>query len=400
MGLISKMILKRKKYDLSDFDTQSLSDVGVVYIVTKGNKYGLFDYATQKLIFPLQENEITSYSNQYIGMTKNGKAGYVNLKNKVVVDFKYDKAEAFQSNNLARVTKNGMMGLIDASTLEEVLPIKYDLITYFINGIAKVYHRGKCGFINEQGKIVGDIIYEAVGESSEGFVPVLKGSKWGYLNYKGEEVIPFKYNMVNAFHDGFAVVKQNGKQGVINALGQKVVACSYEFVNSIDDDIVCVMIDGKIGYVSIHNKTIVPCELLTSLGSTEEDYQMALDHIKNVYSKKAENVKSQAAKNKLIAEFNQEMKKMEDARVALYQYQVKQQQKMYRTAQLQQDCFNAIANSKQNAKNAVEENADEQDVENDSEIEIPPFNAEEELADGSEIEDIVSSVPDDELAND
>ena len=200
-----------------------------------------------------------------------------------------------------------------------------------LNGIAKIALRDKWGLVDQTGKIQGQIAYESIGSIQEGLVPVLKGSKWGYIDTTGKEVIPFKYSMAYPFNNGMAVVKQNGKQGVINRFGEKIIACRYDYVISINDGIASVMLDQKFGYVDTHDKTIVPCELMASVGETDDDYTFAMNHIKTYYSKKVEGVKSQAAKNKLLAEFNQEMKKLADARVALYQYDVKKKQKQYQT---------------------------------------------------------------------
>lgn len=403
MSLLSKCILKLKKYPENYFDVEAMSDVDNIYIVSKDGKYGLLDITTRKLIMQLQDNEITSYSEDLVGMTKGGKAGYVDLKGKVFVDFKYDKAEAFH-NHLARVTNDDMMGYIDRSN-NVVIPVKYDLVTTYIDGYAKIFHRGKWGYVNEAGKIVGGIEFDCLGDITEGMIPVQKGSKWGYITLYGGEVIPFKYSKAGSFFDGLAIVKQNGKMGVINRLGEKVIACRYDFINSINEDgIACVSLDNKIGYVDTNDRTIIPCELMTSLGENDEEYQMSLDYIKNYYGKKAEGIKSQAAKDRLLREFNQEMKKMADARVAFYAYQTKQKQKQYRTEQLRQDCFDTISSTKQELElpeYVAEEVMAESQPDNAvaEEQEIPPFMPSEAVSDGSEIEDIVATIPADEIVN-
>lgn len=433
MNLISKCILKRKKYAQGYFDTEELSDVDNVYIVTKNGQYGLLDGATRKLIMLMQDTKITSYSDGLVGVSKNGKAGYMDLKNKQVVDFIYDNAAAFQSNHLARVSKDDMTGYINRNTLETVIPVKYDYISNFTNGYAAILHRGKCGYVDEHGVIVGGLVFDQIGDIGEGLIAVKKGTKWGYINLAGKEVIPFKYSSAEAFEDGYAVVKQNGKLGVINMQGEKVIACRYDDIKYVSDDIACVLLDGKVGYVDTHDKTIVPCELMTSLGITDEDYTMALNHIKFVFSERAKTIKSQAAKDRLLREFNREMQKMADARVAYYAYLTEQEQKQYRTTQLRIDCVEEISTSKQGqtepdgyeildvmaendqtlANDDTAENATEAAVSTTTtstedaledivaepvdDIVIPEFNPEEELADGTEYDDIAATVPDDEI---
>lgn len=401
MGLINNLILKTKKYPEGYFALEFLSETDNVHIVMNEGKYGLLDATTRKLIMMLQDKQIVGYSDGAVAVTKNGKAGFVDVNNKTLVECKYDKVQPFQNNHLAIVIKNGMFGCIDRENLEEVIPVKYDYISKFENGVAKISLRDKWGIVNNDGKIQGGIEYDSIGEIHEGLVPVLKGSKWGYIDLTGTQVIPFNYSMAYAFNNGKAVVKQKGKQGVINNLGQKIISCRYDYIISINDEIACVVINQKFGYVDTHDKTIVPCELRTSLGETEEDYTFAMNLIKDYYSKQVESVKSQAAKNKLLAEFNQEMKKLADARVALFQYDVKKKQKQYRTEQLRQDCYDSISNAKQDlelpsfvAEQAIEENST---TITDAKDAFPPVIAGEEVSDGSEYQDTTDSAPEDEL---
>lgn len=400
MGLISKMILKRKKYPENYFTLEFLSETDNVYIVMKDGQFGLLDGTTRKLIMQLQDKKITSYSDGAVAVTKDGKAGYVDVDNKPLVECKYDMVEPFQANHLAIVIKNEMFGCVDLN-FEEVVPVKYDFVSKFENGIAKIALRDKWGLVDQTGKIQGQIAYESIGSIQEGLVPVLKGSKWGYIDTTGKEVIPFKYSMAYPFNNGMAVVKQNGKQGVINRFGEKIIACRYDYVTSINDGIASVMLDQKFGYVDTQDKTIVPCELMASVGETDDDYTLAMNHIKKYYSKKVEGVKSQAAKNKLLAEFNQEMKKLADARVALYQYDVKKKQKQYRTEQLRQDCYDSISSAKQDLElpNFDEEQPIEENETTitDAKDEFPQVIAGEEVSDGAEYQDTIDSVPEDEL---
>lgn len=411
MNLISKCILKLKKYPENYFETETLSNTDNVYIVEKDGKFGLLDGDTRKLVMQLQDNQITSYSEGLVGMSKDGKAGYVDLKGKVVVDFKYDKAEGFQSNHLARVEKDGMDGYISRETLEPVIAVKYDYIGLFNEaGYAIVDYRDKCGYVDSNGKFVGGLEFDQIGEISEGLFAARKGTKWGYISLEGKEAIPFKYSKAEAFLNGYAVVKQNGKSGVINKSGEKVIACRYDEVKYVEDEIACVVLDNRIGYVDTHDKTIIPCELLSYVSENDTEYQINLDYIKMVYSKKAAEIKSQAAKDRLIREFNQEMQKMADARVAYCAYRTKRQQKEYRTTQLRQDCVEEISTSNQvvteeyPAITAMEENdaelaAQEQNVEDVEENDIPPFVPAEEVSDGTEYDEIVNEVPEDELVN-
>jgi len=60
-----------------------------------------------------------------VSVKLNGKMGFINTKNEVVIPFKYDDAFAFADNGFAKVELNGKWGLINEKG-EVVIPLKYD----------------------------------------------------------------------------------------------------------------------------------------------------------------------------------------------------------------------------------------------------------------------------------
>ena len=73
---------------------------------------------------------------------RNGKWGFIDkATEEVVIPFKYDYAHAF-SVGLALVQLNGWWGYVDKT------------------GLAAVCIKGKCGFIDQKGKIIIPLIYD------------------------------------------------------------------------------------------------------------------------------------------------------------------------------------------------------------------------------------------------
>lgn len=103
----------------------------------------------------------------------------------------------------------------------------YNIIHRFEEeGYAQVSKNNKWGFINTAGKVVIPLIYDQVSRFSEGLVSVKKDGKIGYLNVSGQEVIPLsnKYQDPGSFWGGIAPVKNDsGDIGFINMQGELVV---------------------------------------------------------------------------------------------------------------------------------------------------------------------------------
>lgn len=92
--------------------------------------------------------------------------------------------------------------------------------------LAKVKHEGRYGFINYYGEMVIPIEYDLVGDFSDGLVWVWKDGKAGVLNYLGEEVIPLKYELYNEnYYDGVRTEMPpkylNGVTIVTDSLGRE-----------------------------------------------------------------------------------------------------------------------------------------------------------------------------------
>jgi hypothetical protein len=127
---------------------------------------------------------------------------------------------------------NGIHGGVDING-KLVIPMMYDQISYFKNGLAFVRQQGKCGMINKNNKIIIPIIYEEIEEFinqnteiysigtiidktndtyrrilksepdlSFGLIKVFLKGKFGFLNTNGSVAIPTKYNFATIQNSG------------------------------------------------------------------------------------------------------------------------------------------------------------------------------------------------------
>ncbi len=158
----------------------------------------------------------------------NGKSTYVTKDGKRLCSIDFDQIGNF-SDGLAKVAKNGVgYGYVNSS-LEFVIPMKYEDAEDFHDGKARVRLCGRWLYIDKEGNETkidterGQRKYQEICDYSEGMsrVSTMKlglldfafhfdwseiAGVWGYVNEAGEEVIPPQYICAEDFHNGIAIV--------------------------------------------------------------------------------------------------------------------------------------------------------------------------------------------------
>lgn len=138
-----------------------------------------------------------------------------------------------------------------------VLPLQYEGIGDFCDGLAKIQDYPYYGFINEKLEFVVPIQYQGAGDFSEGLAPVQRvaddgiRSAWGFINTKGKEVIKCEYLSADGFTDGLACVQMfgSGKFCYIDKKGNIAIEGPFDFALPFSNGIARVRKDGKYGYI-------------------------------------------------------------------------------------------------------------------------------------------------------
>jgi tetratricopeptide (TPR) repeat protein len=139
---------------------------------------------------------------------------------------KYDYVSSFDYGR-ARVKKDGKWGIVDKKGNEVVEP-KYDYVGIFQkNGRARVKKGDKYFFINKNGEVVSKK-YDYIGRYYEGLARVRKGDKYFFIN-KNEEVVSKKYDYIGLYIEGLARVRKGDKYFFINK-NEEVVSKKYDYI--------------------------------------------------------------------------------------------------------------------------------------------------------------------------
>ena len=98
---------------------------------------------------------------------------------------------------------------------------------------------GKWGFIDEQGKLLGEVKWDSIGDFSDGMAMVCSNELYGFINKQGQQVGEVRWSRVNAFSNGLAAVKEGSYWGFINKNNEQVIPCQYTEVASFKQDGTC-----------------------------------------------------------------------------------------------------------------------------------------------------------------
>lgn len=186
---------------ISNYDYKSDTGTGDVYHLPDGKHYSSFK----------THGNPTLIGNAIIAV-KDGKHALLNLKGKALTPYEYDEMDTEIVNGLIGVSKNGKTGFIDTKGKVRI-PLKFKAVP------------------NEQR--VDTYALRFV----DGLFPVYNGTKWGFINTSGRLVIPYTYDAAHPFAKGLAEVRtskdtKNESYRYIDTHGKTVLTRTYKDNNN------------------------------------------------------------------------------------------------------------------------------------------------------------------------
>ena len=223
----------------------------------QNNKWGVIDsngdnvidpsYA-EMIIVPNSKNDVflCTYDVDYDNNTYKTKA--LNSENKEIFT-EYDYVEAISNkdennnlwyeNDVVRVKKSGLYGLIDLSG-KELLQCEYDKIEALegVQNTFKITKDGKVGIADNKGNVLITPSYAEITsldkDKSQGFIVKNSDGKYGIVDTANKQVLETKYDTVEKiYRNDYYVVTENGKQEVIKKAGDKVLSGNYDKIEAI-----------------------------------------------------------------------------------------------------------------------------------------------------------------------
>ena len=195
-------------------------------------------------------------------------------------------------NELVRPFRNsdGRWGYVDSNHCWAIRP-RFDLASWFREGLARVVISSRVGFIDLSGRIVIpptfvdprlnrqplptfnspeeaqraaielginsiniDRIHSEAWYFSEGLAAVLIGDSWGYIDRTGSLVIPARFSEAYAFSDGLAKVKIGNRYGYIDRFGGVRINPQFEDAGSFSGRLAAVKFEGFWGFIDVNGR--------------------------------------------------------------------------------------------------------------------------------------------------
>ena len=213
-----------------------LSDDVVVYYFAD-DTYRVYNTSTEKYTTPRISWVASAAENDSIGVYAiDDRRGFINTKTgDVVIDAKandYEKAWVF-SDGLAAVMKDGKVGFINANN-KLVIPFRFDYSDKCIMyEIGYLFHDGYCVMTNKDGK-------------------------FGLIDISGNWVVEPEYDELwNACENGNRIVVNDGKHGVLDSCFKVLYPTEYFYIDVLSDGFVLTK-DGKMWQVDLDGNVVNP----------------------------------------------------------------------------------------------------------------------------------------------
>ena len=199
--------LKTKEYTTPKINwVSSVPENDSLTVYAIGNKRGFLNVKNGEIIIDADSN---NYSNAWVfseglaAVVRNGKIGFINAKNEIVIPFKYcyfDKYNAYDfgylfHNDCCVITnEKGKFGLINKKGEWILNPIYDKILPLHENGYRLVVNKEKYGVIDSNNNIVYPAEYDYIDIVSNGFVLAKEGKMW-QIDFSGKVTKPFMYEM-------------------------------------------------------------------------------------------------------------------------------------------------------------------------------------------------------------
>ncbi len=237
------------------------SDISYKLIPVKsGDKWGYIDKQGKMQINPQFEEAAIFLEGLARVKGSDGKVGFINEDGKYVINPIYKDAGCFFDDWAVVVADNSAPQFIDKNGNVKLTVNNVDQCGAFCEGLALISSKGKWGFIDKKGEIKIPAKYDVATYFSEGLAAVMiknvsGDSLWGYINTKGEVVINCQFREAYLFrNECAAVVSENNKLGYINKQGKYIISPQFDKGGPFDKEWATVKLGQQCGYISKDGK--------------------------------------------------------------------------------------------------------------------------------------------------
>ena len=194
-------------------------------IVSKSGKYGIITATGEVKIEPTYDELKYAFSVYYIAK-QGDKYGIININNEVIVNFDYISMNYVEEGSFILADKT----LEESVILDNNLGVKLTGTFVINSGYITAYTNGEYKYYNfkfEEKSNTSLLINNSLFLSK-------KNGKYGYVNSDGKVIVDYIFDDATEQNEyGYCAVKQNGKWGSIDKYGKQVLTPSVDLDNNI-----------------------------------------------------------------------------------------------------------------------------------------------------------------------
>lgn len=201
----------------------NVEDTNYKITINNENKYGVVDENNNEII--KNEYYYIGYlgNNYFVVSGQNGKNGIMNNEGKVVLEVKYDTIEKLEKSDIIEATElNTNTIILFNKEIKQIANISNSTL-YEGENFVKLYSNNEQKYFNSEGnekenkEILNNKLFADV-----------KNGKWGFIDSNGNVIVDYIYDNVTEFNSyGFAGIKKDGKWGSINDEGKVIIEPTY-----------------------------------------------------------------------------------------------------------------------------------------------------------------------------
>lgn len=227
-------------------------------------KRGYINVNTGRIVIDAEANNYCKawvFSEGLAAVMKDGKIGFINAKNEVVIPFQFDYSDEcrmydfgylFHNGYCIMTNTDGDLGLIDKSGNWVVEPSYDEIWTPHESGYRIIVDNSKHGVLDSRGNVIYSAEYGYVDVLSDGFILTKGGKKW-QVDFEGNIIQPFMFDgtyylnypigynecgdIQYAFAD-YAKYEVMNRYGIMNRItGKPITFALYSDINMLSKDL-------------------------------------------------------------------------------------------------------------------------------------------------------------------
>lgn len=231
VGLLNSNLIEVFPHRFSDIGI--FSEEGLAS-VRSSDTFGYID-RTAEVVIPYSFNSAEEFKNGVTVVDVEDEFYLINIDGNRVSDiYKSLDSSQYDDQDLYRCSKDDLyFGFIDKFG-NQIIPLEYDDVGNFNEGLAWFCKDGKVGYIDKLNSVVINPQYADASDFCDGLAIVELDGKQGLINRKAETLIPFTYDYISfdvLQNNNFEVELEN-KHGIINGSGEILVSLKYSNIYS------------------------------------------------------------------------------------------------------------------------------------------------------------------------